>query len=63
MATATAERSLAFVLMDKILEIIKESGANDREASAALAGASAMLTEIQLESAPALTITSYRPAS
>jgi hypothetical protein len=46
---------LAFVLLEKILELVKSSGANRREASSALRAAEAMLSEIDLEAA-SLTI-------
>jgi len=43
---------LAFVLMNKILETIKESGANQVEAMCALKAAEAMLSEIDLPLKP-----------
>jgi hypothetical protein len=40
---------LAFVMMKKILSLLKESGANRQEAECALRGAEAMLPELQLQ--------------
>jgi hypothetical protein len=47
---------LAIVLMLKILEAVRASGANERNALAALRGAEAMVPEADLEKAPLLAI-------
>ena len=50
------KEKLAFVLMNKILETIKESGANQVEALCALRAAEAMLPEADLQLRPTLEI-------
>jgi hypothetical protein len=50
------QKSIAFLLMLKILEVVKESGANSREAQSALRAAEAMLPEANLRTASALTV-------
>ncbi len=45
------KQRLSFVLMGQILELVKESGANRREALCALRAAEAMIPEIDLEPA------------
>ena len=47
---------IAPVLMFWILELVRESGANRREALSALRAAEAMLPEVELEVAPTLVI-------
>ena len=47
---------LAVVLMFRILNVVKESGANQREAASALRAAEGMLPEVELGSAPTLVI-------
>ena len=48
------DEKLAVVLMLKLLETVKESGANRTEAKCALEGAAAMLPELDLEVKPTL---------
>ena len=47
---------IAVVLMFRILEVVKDSGANQREAVSAIRAAEAMLPEVELETAPSLVI-------
>jgi hypothetical protein len=47
---------VAFILMERIASLIRESGANQREAGCALRAAEAMLPEMDLPVAPALVI-------
>ena len=47
---------LAFVLMMKILEMVKDSGATDREALSALKAAEAMIPEMALDQSPQMVI-------
>ena len=47
---------LALVLMGKILDLIKESGANQREALSAIRAAEAMVPEMELDFAPTMEI-------
>jgi len=49
------KKSLALVLMQRILEVVEESGANMREAQSALCSAQAMLPEMDLPTAPTMT--------
>ena len=42
------EKGVALLLMDRILAVVKESGANAREAQSALGAAAAMLPEVGL---------------
>jgi hypothetical protein len=49
---------LSFCLMLKLLELVKESGANLTEAECALAGATAMLPDLDLQVKPTLIINS-----
>jgi hypothetical protein len=44
------------MLMLKILEVVKASGANAREAQSALRGAEAMIPELGLQDHPTLVI-------
>ncbi len=48
--------NLAVVLMFRIIDVVKESGANRREAESAIRAAEAMLPEVGLKSAPSLVI-------
>jgi hypothetical protein len=47
---------LAFCLMLNILDLVKDSGANQREAKAALSAASAMLSELNLHGKPTMVV-------
>jgi Tfp pilus assembly protein PilX len=47
---------LAICLMFKILDLLKESGANQREALSALRAAEAMLPETELQVAPTMVV-------
>jgi hypothetical protein len=47
----TLTEKLSFVLMVKLLEVVRDSGANQREARAALNAAEAMLSDLDLEPA------------
>jgi hypothetical protein len=47
---------LAVVLMLRILDLVMESGANQREAASALRAAEAMLPEVELKGAPTVVI-------
>ena len=50
------ERNLSIVLMEKILDLVKASGANQREAICALRAAEAMIPESGLRSASTMVI-------
>ncbi len=47
---------LAFVLMEKIIGLIKDSGANRREALSAVRAVEAMLPEVELETATTMDL-------
>jgi hypothetical protein len=47
---------LSFALMFKILEVVKESGANRTEAEAALRAAEAMLPDLELSIKPTIEV-------
>ena len=49
---------MSFILLEKILEAVKESGANLREAQSALRAAEAMIPEVGLEVPATVTIDS-----
>jgi hypothetical protein len=53
---ADLSAKLAVVLMFRILEVVKESGANQREATSALRAAEAMLPEVPLAIAPTMEV-------
>jgi hypothetical protein len=48
------KEKLSFCLMLKILDIVKESGANLTEAECALTGAKAMLPDLDLKAKPTM---------
>jgi hypothetical protein len=50
------DEKLAFILMKKILLLLSEAGANEREARSALKAAEAMLPEVGLVTAPTLKL-------
>ena len=47
---------LTVVLTFRILETVRESGANQREAQSALRAAEALLPEVELKTAPTLVV-------
>ena len=50
------QENLTFLLLRKLLDVVKESGANRTEASCALNAAVAMIPDLDLEAKPALSI-------
>jgi hypothetical protein len=48
--------TLAFLLIRKVLEVIKESGANQTEATCALNAAVALIPDLGLQPKPSLVI-------
>ena len=57
-----AER-LAFILLRRVLDVVKESGANRTEAECALNAAAAMISDLDLEVKPTLELYLDRSAS
>ena len=50
------ENSVGYALLARILEVVRESGANEIEALCAVRGAEAMLPELNLRKKPSMVI-------
>jgi hypothetical protein len=50
------KQNVSLILMERILDLVRESGANQREAESAIKAALAMLPEMDLEIAPTFVI-------
>jgi hypothetical protein len=55
------QEKLAFVLMLKILDLVKDSGANRTEALCAIRGCESMLPDLDLPVKPSMVIETARP--
>jgi len=50
------KETVSFLLLQRILDLVKDSGANGQEASCALKAAVALLPELELPIKPMMTI-------